>query len=108
LRDGLGDRRLPQVQLLGRTGERPGIHHTDERLHCAHTIGSIHDWRLVPGLVDRRPAILVRDPDDPTGGPKYFILVEWTGDRLARIRDFRYARYALEGAEIVQLESGAT
>jgi RNA polymerase sigma-70 factor, ECF subfamily len=70
--------------------------------------GSIHDWRLVPGLVDRRPAILVRDPDDPAGGPRYFILLEWTGDRLARIRDFRYARYALEGAEIVQLESGAT
>jgi RNA polymerase sigma-70 factor (ECF subfamily) len=69
---------------------------------------SIHDWRLVPGLVDRYPAILVRDPDDPAGGPRYFILLEWTGDLLARIRDFRYARYALDGAEIVQLEGSAT
>jgi len=70
-----------------------------------HNYASIHDWRLVPGLVDRHPAILVHDPDDSAGGPKYFILLEWAGDRLARIRDFRYARYALDGAEIVTLQS---
>jgi RNA polymerase sigma-70 factor (ECF subfamily) len=68
-----------------------------------HNYSSIHDWRLVPGLVDRHPAVVVRDPDDSAGDPKYFILLEWTGERLARIRDFRYARYALDGAEIVML-----
>ncbi|WP_352587162.1 hypothetical protein [Mesorhizobium sp. M0633] len=43
------------------------------------------------------------DPDDSARGLKYFILLEWAGDRLARIRDFRYARYTLDGAEVVPL-----
>jgi RNA polymerase sigma-70 factor (ECF subfamily) len=60
----------------------------------------VTDWRLELGLVDRRPAILVRDPDDPAARPRYFILLEWTGDHLAAIRDFRYARYAIADAEI--------
>ncbi|MER9617433.1 sigma-70 family RNA polymerase sigma factor [Mesorhizobium sp. M0207] len=68
-----------------------------------HNYAGIHDWRLLPGLVDRRPAILVIDPDDSAGGPKYLILLEWAGDRLSRIRDFRYARYTLDGAKVVPL-----
>jgi len=35
---------------------------------------------------------------------EYFILLDWAGDRLVAIRDFRYARYAAEGAEFVTLE----
>jgi RNA polymerase sigma-70 factor, ECF subfamily len=68
-----------------------------------HNYSRISDWRLVPGLVDRRPAILVLDPDDPAGRPKYFVVVEWAGDSVASIRDFRYARYATEGAELLAL-----
>jgi RNA polymerase sigma-70 factor (ECF subfamily) len=60
----------------------------------------MQDWRFVPGLVDRRPAVLVRDPRDPSGRPAYFVLLEWAGDRVANIRDFRFARYATEGAEL--------
>ena len=63
----------------------------------------VDDWQLVPGLVDRHPAILVRDPNDAAAPPIYFIILEWAGDSLARIRDFRYARYALDGAEITTL-----
>jgi RNA polymerase sigma-70 factor (ECF subfamily) len=59
------------------------------------------DWQLVPGLVDRRPALLVRDSVDPRKPPAYFILLDWLGDEVANIRDFRYARYALDGAEVV-------
>jgi RNA polymerase sigma-70 factor, ECF subfamily len=59
------------------------------------------DWQLVPGLVDRRPALLVRDPRDPAKPPAYFILLEWLGDEIATIRDFYFARYALDGAELV-------
>ena len=58
-------------------------------------------WQFVPGLVDRKPALLALDPDDPSGPPLYFILIEWVGERIASIRDFRYARYALERAEVV-------
>jgi len=58
------------------------------------------DWQLVPGLVDRRPAVLVRNALIPSAAPAYFILLAWAGDRLVGIRDFRFARYAIAGAEI--------
>jgi RNA polymerase sigma-70 factor (ECF subfamily) len=60
-------------------------------------------WHCVPGLVDRRPAILMFDPNDPAGPPTYFILLEWTDERVVAIRDFLFARYAVEGADIVAL-----
>src|SRR5215467_12504133 len=63
----------------------------------------VSDWHLIPGFVDRRPGILVRDLADPNGRPTYFILLSWGGDGLIGIRDFRYARYAIEGAELVAL-----
>jgi RNA polymerase sigma-70 factor (ECF subfamily) len=65
--------------------------------------GSLQDWRLVPGMVDGRAAALVSDPGDPSGQPSYFVLLDWTTDGLIGIRDFRYARYAIEGADIVTL-----
>jgi RNA polymerase sigma-70 factor, ECF subfamily len=68
-----------------------------------HRYAEASHWHCVPGLVDRRPAILMFDPNDPTGPPTYFILLEWTNDRVATIRDFLFARYAVEGAEIVAL-----
>jgi RNA polymerase sigma-70 factor, ECF subfamily len=30
----------------------------------------------------------------------YFVLLEWAGDRLVNIRDFRFVRYAIKGAEL--------
>jgi RNA polymerase sigma-70 factor, ECF subfamily len=63
----------------------------------------ITDWRLVPGLVDRRPAALVFDPGDSSGRPTYFVLLKWAGDGLVNIRDFRFARYVIEGAELLVL-----
>lgn len=57
------------------------------------------DWRLVPGLVEGRPAILVFDPGQPGAGPKYFMLLQWSADKVAEIRDFRHAAYAIDGAE---------
>ncbi len=57
------------------------------------------DWRLVPGLVEGHPAILVFDPGEPGGGPKYFMLLQWSADKVAEIRDFRHAAYAIDGAE---------
>jgi RNA polymerase sigma-70 factor, ECF subfamily len=59
----------------------------------------IDDWHLVPGLVEKYPAILVFDPDKPGAGPKYFMLLQWSGDKIADIRDFRHAPYIIDGAE---------
>jgi RNA polymerase sigma-70 factor, ECF subfamily len=59
----------------------------------------VSDWRLVAGYVEGRPAILVFDPNEPDGGPKYFMLLGWTADKVATIRDFRHASYIIENAE---------
>jgi len=59
----------------------------------------VSDWHLVAGSVEGRPAILVFDPDEPDGKPKYFVLLGWTADKVATIRDFRHAPYVIEGAE---------
>src|SRR5882724_9316298 len=59
----------------------------------------IADWHLVPGLVEGRPAILVFDPNDPGSRPKYFMLLQWSADKVADIRDFRHASYVIDGAE---------
>jgi RNA polymerase sigma-70 factor (ECF subfamily) len=65
-----------------------------------HNYDLVHDWHLVPGFVEGHPAVLVRDPGDPSGAPAYFVLLEWTDDRVGNIRDFRHARYAIEGARL--------
>ena len=59
----------------------------------------IDDWYLVPGLVEGRPAILVFDPSQPGAAPKYFMLLQWSADKVAEIRDFRHAPYVVDGAE---------
>jgi RNA polymerase sigma-70 factor (ECF subfamily) len=59
----------------------------------------VGDWHLVPGLVEGRPAILVFDPNDPGSGPNYFMLLQWSADKVADIRDFRHASYVIDGAE---------
>jgi RNA polymerase sigma-70 factor (ECF subfamily) len=66
-----------------------------------HNYSDVDDWHFVPALVDGRPALLVRDPRDPSGAPAYFVLLQWTGDKLTNIRDFRHARYVIESAEVV-------
>lgn len=59
------------------------------------------DWRLVPGLVEGRPAILVFDADRKDRSARYFMLLGWDGDKVAAIRDFRYAPYVIDGADYV-------
>jgi len=46
----------------------------------------------------------VRDRRDPSAPPMYFVLLEWTADQLINIRDFRFARYAIEGADLRVME----
>jgi RNA polymerase sigma-70 factor, ECF subfamily len=72
-----------------------------------HNYAQIEDWHFVAGFVDGRPAMLVHDPRNPSDTPAYFVLLEWTGDELAKIRDFRYARYATDGADYSMLRDAA-
>ena len=62
--------------------------------------GRVHNWRFVPGFVEGRPAILVSDPNDGSERTKYFILLTWADDGLVGIRDFLFASYAMDGAEV--------
>jgi RNA polymerase sigma-70 factor (ECF subfamily) len=59
----------------------------------------VSDWHLVAGLVEGRPAILVFDPNAPNSRAKYFMLLDWSADKVATIRDFRHASYVIDGAE---------
>ena len=63
----------------------------------------VSDWHLVAGSVEGRPAILVFDPNEPDGKPKYFVLLGWTADKVATIRDFRHAPYVVDGPEYPSL-----
>ena len=62
---------------------------------------NVGDWHLVSGLVEGHPAILVFDPGQPGSAPKYFMLLDWSADKVATIRDFRHAPYVIESAEYV-------
>jgi len=85
---------VARKRLIGRTEVGTYFHNYDR----------VRDWQFVPGAVDGRPAALVCDPDDPSGRPMYFVVLGWMGEKLAVIRDFRYARYALDGAELRRLD----
>src|SRR5450432_817293 len=61
----------------------------------------VDDFHLVPGLVEGRPAILVFDPNEPGSGPKYFMLLQWSADKVADIRDFRHASYIIDGVDYI-------
>jgi RNA polymerase sigma-70 factor, ECF subfamily len=73
--------------------------------HYWHNYAQARDWHCRPGFVDERPAVLVCQPDAPAARPRYFILLGWQGDGVATIRDFRYARYAIDDARLVFLSN---
>jgi RNA polymerase sigma-70 factor (ECF subfamily) len=94
VRDMLADDvRLDLVNRLQRQGR-------SEVGEYFHRYAQNVDWRVVAGAVDNRPALLVFQPADE-GTPTYFILLDWRDDSVARIRDFHFARYAMDCAELV-------
>ncbi len=94
IRDMLADEvRLELVSKSRMNGRR-------EVARYFHNYDRLQDWQLVPALVDRRPAVLVRDPGDPSQRAVYFVLLDWAGASVVNIRDFRFASYAIDGAEL--------
>ncbi len=71
-----------------------------------HNYERLQGWTLAPGLVDGRAAALVRDPGAAGQAPSYFILLGFAEGKVATIRDFRHARYVIEGAELQTLGAG--
>jgi RNA polymerase sigma-70 factor, ECF subfamily len=64
-----------------------------------HRYSIVDDWSPRMGSVEGRPAILVFNTQDISGGPSYFILVDWVNGEIAAIRDYRHARYVMAEAE---------
>jgi len=48
--------------------------------------------------------MIVCEPHDPACRPAYFVLVRWAEGRVAAVRDFRHAAYAIDGAQVLGLE----
>ncbi|CAN5382170.1 sigma-70 family RNA polymerase sigma factor [soil metagenome] len=69
-----------------------------------HRYSLSRDWVCGPGFVDGRPAVLMFDANDPGSRPSNFVLLDWLDDRVLSIRDFRFARYTLEVAEVRGLD----
>jgi RNA polymerase sigma-70 factor (ECF subfamily) len=61
--------------------------------------------RLEQGVVDGRPALLVRETADAP--PVYCIFIRFRGDQILRIRDYRYARYVFGEAQWASADSPA-
>ena len=87
-----------KLDLVGRT-QRRGT--ADVAVYFTN-YDRTRDWHLSLGKVEGGPAILVHDAAEPAAPPIYFVLIEWAGDRVDRIRDYRYARYVMRDAEVVE------
>lgn len=61
--------------------------------------GQSQGWRAWPGRVEGRPAVMVQQQGRADGQPDYFVVLGWSGERVATIRDFLFARYAVADAE---------
>lgn len=88
-----------RLDLVSRE-ERRGVRPTEYYSHYA-VIVLAEDLSAVPGLVDGAPAIAVFRPAS-SRVPSYFILLEWEGQRVALIRDFRYVPYIANGARFTR------
>ncbi|HVT09113.1 MAG TPA: sigma-70 family RNA polymerase sigma factor [Polyangia bacterium] len=90
------DCRLDLVSRAERRGPGVGEYFT--------RYAELPDFRVVPGLLDDpatggRPALALHEPRS-SAQPRAFVLLDWQGDRVARIRDFRYVPYIAD--EVLQ------
>lgn len=63
----------------------------------------VPEFHLVPAFMDdgdgEEVIAVFASPEDEQ--PSYLMKLDWRDSRIVRIRDFRYARYVLEGARLV-------
>jgi RNA polymerase sigma-70 factor, ECF subfamily len=61
--------------------------------------------RLAPAWVEGREVIAVFE-NRTDAKPAYFMWLDWRGDKISFIRDYRYARYVVSDAELVLAADG--
>jgi RNA polymerase sigma-70 factor (ECF subfamily) len=59
-------------------------------------------WAYAAGVVEGRPAMLVFDRKVSLETPAYFVALTFDGDRVAAIHDFLFARYAMDGVDLLR------
>lgn len=79
-----------RLQLQGRT----------EVGEYFHRYAAAGGWRFTAGIVEGRPAILAIDAAEPEGPSAFFILLEWADGAVVSIRDFLFARYVMDDADV--------
>lgn len=61
-------------------------------------------WAFAAGAVDGHAAMLVYDREASFDAPAYFVALSFNGDRVSGIRDFLFARYAMEGIAVFAID----
>ena len=64
-------------------------------------------WAYSAAVVDGRAAMLVYDREISLETPAYFVAVDFDGDQVVSIHDFLYARYAMDGIDLLRLDPAA-
>lgn len=59
----------------------------------------VKQWAYAAGMVEGRPAMLVYERELSLDTPLYFVALDFEGDRVTGIRDFLFARYAMESIQ---------
>jgi len=59
--------------------------------------GASSGWKFTPGLAEGHPALFVSNPADASDTVEYPVLLDWVAGRVQRIRDFRFAKYIMDG-----------
>ena len=61
--------------------------------------GQKQGWLAWPGVVEGRAAVMMQQEGRADDRPDYFVILSWSGEQVATIRDFFYARYATADAK---------
>jgi len=61
--------------------------------------GQTQGWHAWPGVVEGRPAVLIRQHRRTDGLVDYFVVLGWSGEQVSTIRDFLFARYVMADVE---------
>jgi RNA polymerase sigma factor (sigma-70 family) len=90
-----------QLELVSRTRMRGKAEVSTYFGNYART----RDWALSLGFVDGRAAVLMYDPESTCSAPRGFMLIDWQGEEIISIRDFRYAPYCVIEANITRMHT---
>jgi RNA polymerase sigma-70 factor (ECF subfamily) len=63
-------------------------------------------WKFTPGLAEGHPALFVSDLADASDTVEYPVLLDWVDGRVQKIRDFRFAKYIMDGLVLRRFPQG--